>query len=117
MNKQELDQDVFNEMKDVMGVSFPEMINFFIEDGHGYVSLIQQGIGERDWVKTYQAAHPLKSSSAGLGLLFLSNLSMQIETCARAAVGNDSSENDLERFSDEIDAAFKRSASLLHAHL
>lgn len=60
-----------------------EMIDCYLEDAPQYLSAIAQAIIDKDATKLHYASHTLKSSSATLGAMKLSNLCKELETHSR----------------------------------
>ncbi|MGH1375864.1 MAG: response regulator [Alphaproteobacteria bacterium] len=69
-----------NAIKEVMGDSFSDVVNNYIETSEQYVSTIVEGEKSNDFRAIEDAAHPLKSSSATIGAVGLSEVSAEIES-------------------------------------
>lgn len=75
----EINTSDLEEAKSILKARFPEMIDGYIEDAADYLDEIKEGVttGDLDQIRTN--AHPLKSSSASLGLIGVSNIARLIE--------------------------------------
>ncbi|KJH69991.1 hypothetical protein UH38_20865 [Aliterella atlantica CENA595] len=60
-----------------------EMIDCYLEESPQYLSAIAQALTDNDAAKLHYASHTLKSSSATLGAIKLSNLCKELETLSR----------------------------------
>ncbi len=60
-----------------------EMIDCYLEDAPQYLRAIAQAIADNDATKLHHASHTLKSTSATLGAIKLSNLCKELETLSR----------------------------------
>ena len=58
---------------------FPEIIVGYIEDVTTYFADMNEGVAADDMQKIALAAHPLKSSSASLGVVCVGELAIEIE--------------------------------------
>lgn len=80
-----LNMEDMQETKRILNTRYPEMVEGFLEDVIGYISGIEEGISEGIMDKIINNAHPLKSSSAVLGLAGVSQISGAMEEAARMA--------------------------------
>jgi len=79
-----LDDEVISDLREVMGDEFLSLIRVFLEDTPRNLQRLQQGADENDIPGMIASAHSLKSTSANLGALELSELARQIEHGGRA---------------------------------
>lgn len=79
-----LDSEVVEDLREVMGGEFLSLIRVFLEDSPRSLQRLQQAAAANDIASMVAAAHSLKSTSANLGALDMSELSRQIEHGGRA---------------------------------
>jgi len=82
-NESELNMEELEEAKRVLKQRFPEMVEGYLEDARKYIANIKEGSEEGDLEKIAKGAHPLKSSSAGLGVTKVSEIAKFIEAEAK----------------------------------
>ncbi len=68
-----IDLDVLNELKEIMGDDFEELITIFISDGQTQIESLKLSIQAANLEDIKRIAHTLKGSSANLGLNDLSD--------------------------------------------
>ena len=81
-----LDADVIAELRESVGgdQSFVvELASTFLGEGPDYVRALEDALARGDITAAVRAAHTLKSSSAALGAMRLSEISRSIENAAR----------------------------------
>jgi HPt (histidine-containing phosphotransfer) domain-containing protein len=85
-----MDFDIFEikttelqEAKEILKVKFSELIHDYLSDANDYVKNIEEGLDNDDLVQVAANAHPLKSSSACIGIIGLSTVAKMIESEAR----------------------------------
>ncbi len=81
-----IDANTIGELKDVMGEDYLELIKVFLEDAPMHISKLEEAVASGDLSRMVGPAHTLKSSSANLGALNLSNCAKRIELGARQGV-------------------------------
>ncbi|WP_395792621.1 ATP-binding protein [Aquimonas sp.] len=86
-----LDQTVVEDLREVMGDEFLSLIRVFLEDTPRTLERLQAAAAAGDIPPMVAAAHSLKSTSANLGALELSELARQIEHGGRAGTLNNPS--------------------------
>jgi len=79
-----LDTDVVEDLREVMGSEFLSLIRVFLEDTPRTLERLQVAADGSDTPTLVAAAHSLKSTSANLGALDMSELARQIEHGGRA---------------------------------
>jgi HPt (histidine-containing phosphotransfer) domain-containing protein len=67
----------------------PQLIDTYLQETAKILTDMNQALSQKDAVTLRQAAHKLKSSSASLGAITLSNLCKQIEDLGRAGTISD----------------------------
>lgn len=99
-----IDQKVLGELVELMGDDIDEVIEIYLEDAPGYLATLQAAAAENDLHGMVAPAHSLKSSSANLGAIGLSEMAKAIEHGARE--GNlDGPQRRVERMRAEFDSA------------
>ncbi|MDE1885785.1 MAG: response regulator [Xanthomonadaceae bacterium] len=85
-----LDADVVRDLLDVMGDEFTDLVRVYLEDTPKSIALLEKAAGSADNQGLIAPAHSLKSTSANLGALSLSELAKRLEHGARAGdLGNE----------------------------
>jgi CheY-like chemotaxis protein len=79
-----LDQDVVRDLLDVMGNEFADLVRVYLEDTPKTLLRLHEAAMSGNIDELVGPAHSLKSTSANLGALRLSDLAKQIEHGARA---------------------------------
>jgi len=102
-----IDPTVLQELKEMMGEESPEflteVIDSYLEDAPHLLQAIHTAVAQADATRLEQAAHTLKSSSATLGAIPLSELSKELEAMGRAGTV----EGGVERAS-QLEAEYQR---------
>lgn len=84
-----IDEEVIQGLRDLGGDDEPELllelIGIFLEDAPLRMKDITEGLAHDDLARIERGAHTLKSSSANIGALGLSDLCRRIVECARAS--------------------------------
>lgn len=83
-----LDGDVVEDLREVMGTEFLSLIRVFLEDTPRTLERLQTAAEMGDTSTLIASAHSLKSTSANLGALDMSELARQIEHGGRAGTLN-----------------------------
>ncbi len=78
-----IDAGVVNELLDVMGDTFGDLVRVYLEDAPRLVASLEAASISGDAAAFGMAAHSLKSSSANLGAMGLSELAREAEAQAR----------------------------------
>lgn len=81
-----LDAQVLAELRDIMGAEFASLVEVFLEDAPLAVTRIRELAALQDNAAISAPAHTLKSTSANLGALTLSNLARSMEQDARRGI-------------------------------
>jgi len=88
------------------------VIHIYLEESPGLVGAIHQAILDRDANTLLESAHSLKSSSANLGAMQLSELSRELE-----ALGNKADIDQASLLMDQLDSEFERACNALKKEL
>ncbi len=84
-----LDTDVVRDLLDVMGDEFTDLVRVYLEDTPKAIAALEQAAARADTEGLIAPAHSLKSTSANLGALGLSELAKRLEHDARTGnLGN-----------------------------
>jgi HPt (histidine-containing phosphotransfer) domain-containing protein len=87
-----LDADVVRDLLEVMGDEFTDLVRMYLEDTPKSIALLEKAASSADNPGLIAPAHSLKSTSANLGALGLSELAKRLEHGARAGeLGNEAS--------------------------
>jgi len=78
-----LDTDVIRDLLDVMGDEFTDLVRVYLEDTPKSVTALEQAAARGDIEGLIAPSHSLKSTSANLGALSLSELAKRLEHGAR----------------------------------
>jgi len=79
-----LDTDVVRDLLDVMGDEFTDLVRVYLEDTPKSLASLEQAAARNDIEGLIAPSHSLKSTSANLGALSLSELAKRLEHGARA---------------------------------
>ncbi|MES9881419.1 MAG: ATP-binding protein, partial [Sedimenticola sp.] len=82
-NETVINQEILGELYEVMEDDFTELLETFLITSPGLIHEIETGIQEDDLQQAMRAAHSLKSGSANLGAIALSELAKRVEYAAR----------------------------------
>ncbi|MEA5618091.1 response regulator [Cronbergia sp. UHCC 0137] len=82
-----IDSQIFESLRDMAGADagefIPQLINTYLQETAKLLVTITLAVAQQDSIAIAQAAHKLKSSSASVGAIGLSNLSKNIESIIR----------------------------------
>lgn len=82
-----IDEDVLEEIRQMSGEQAPELINnimeLYLQQTPGLIDDIQHGTAAGDADRVFRAAHALKSSSANIGAVKVSEIAHQVEKLGR----------------------------------
>src|SRR5262249_48813927 len=84
-----LDTDVVRDLLDVMGDEFTDLVRVYLEDTPKSLSALEQAAARGDKEGLIAPSHSLKSTSANLGALSLSELAKRLEHGARGGTLGD----------------------------
>ena len=85
-----LDGDVVRDLLEVMGDEFTDLVRVYLEDTPKSIALLEKAASAADNQGLIAPAHSLKSTSANLGALSLSELAKRLEHGARSGdLGNE----------------------------
>lgn len=102
------DASMFQEAQDVMKDRFPDLVGAYFEEAQEYIDKIKEGLKANNKIMVAQYAHPLKSSSAGLGIMSVSMIAEDIECQAKEAISKEQDIKGLDSFIVPIEESFQR---------
>ncbi len=103
---EDLDQNTINNIKELMADKFPEVVEGYMEDSDERIAKIKEGFESNDCQQVSDYAHPLKSSSATLGLFPLSSVAEKIEFLANDACKNSQDMTKIRPLLDDLQSAY-----------
>ena len=86
-----IDETVLNELMDIMGAEISDLVAAYLEDAPKLIDSMRAAANEQDTAGLVAPAHTLKSTSANLGAMTLSELAKDIEHQARKGAVSDPS--------------------------
>ena len=78
-----LDIEIVEDLQEMMGSDYQSLVRIYLEDSPKLIGQIQSALDNRDCAALVAPAHTLKSSSANLGAMALSDIAKTIEKSAR----------------------------------
>ena len=112
-----VDESVLDELRSILGNEVDRLIEVFLDDSPRLISALETAAAGQDLDMLRNAAHTLKSSSANLGAMALSNAAKKVElgartqTLERPAVAVALIANEFARARQALRASMARSAS------
>lgn len=85
----QFDQDALNNIKAMMKDKYLKMSERYLVNAKNYLAQVAEGIETADLQKIVDNAHPLKSSSAMLGMTSLSKLAEEMELTAKTHINEE----------------------------
>ncbi len=83
INQPAIDPSVIADLVDVMGEDFSELIEIYLQDSPAHLKLLQEAGRNFDLEQVVGPAHSMKSSSANVGAMSVSNIAKILESGAR----------------------------------
>lgn len=112
---QEFDEQTFGAIKNLMIARLGEIIDMYLTNSRKYLDQIQSGIEKYDAQIIKDAAHPLKSSSATMGMMRLSSQAKEMEYQAKDGRVNSDHDEALKTLFSELEAAYMSAEKYLNA--
>ncbi|MDH5723580.1 MAG: Hpt domain-containing protein [Alphaproteobacteria bacterium] len=112
-----MDMDVLNEAHTLLKKRWPEMVEGYLEDVHMYIANIKAGFESGDKQAVASSAHPLKSSSNGMGVIGLGEIAKKMEYDAKEAIENGGNIDHLQALVPLLEDALSRAEPKLRATL
>jgi signal transduction histidine kinase/CheY-like chemotaxis protein len=107
-----LDEGILRELKEIMDDEYLSLLQTFLRSAPGLVAEARAAIERRDVDAMVNPVHSLKSSSANVGAMQLSELARRTERLARAG-----SLAEAETAFGDVDAAYREAEAALRAHV
>ncbi len=107
----------FETIKDVMDGRLGELVEKYCRNGQSYVDSIVQSFSNQDYHTLERSAHPLKSSSATLGMVGVSRVAERIEQLSTLDIRSQDEQKELEGLIGELSVLFLNAAKYLNTHL
>ena len=79
-----IDRQIISELQEVMEEEFADLLETYLSNAPALISQIEEAAGQRRVDAMILPAHSLKSSSANVGALHLSELAKQVELSGKA---------------------------------
>ncbi len=108
-----LDDEIVRDLLDIMGEEFADLVHVYLEDTPKALAALEQAAVRADIEALISPSHSLKSTSANLGAMRLSELAKRLEHGARAGTLG----NDMRTLVGEINRSYQRVAQELEALL
>ncbi len=114
----EIDSETFEQMRDLMGEKFGTLIEKYIRVSGEYVTQAIEAQANNNPKQLADVAHPLKSSSASLGLKAVSSLAKDIEHKAREIeVSGVEDLSSLQTKVNDLQKAFEQTVKILQQEM
>lgn len=78
-----IDAGTINDLRDLMEDDFDELVESYLEDAEKLIERLRTGVTATDAGEIEHAAHALKSSSANMGAMALSEHAKELERLGR----------------------------------
>ncbi len=82
-NRQTVDRQMLQQLREEIGQAFVKMVSFFLEDAPGQLEAIAQAIAAADAAALAELAHSLKGAGRNLGAVQFAALAKQLEALGR----------------------------------
>lgn len=112
MTEPVIDQEVFNEMKELMEDAMGEFIETYLDNSPKLLESISQSLPSEDLDHIFHNAHQLKGGSGSIGAMQVFQIAMQMEEKARGG-----EKDGLEDLFIDLQKAYEQAASELRSHL
>lgn len=108
-----MDMNELESVKAKLKQRFPELIKHYLEDAAKYIKGIEEGLAGGDLNVIATNAHPLKSSSAAIGVSGVSDIAKTLELAAKEGEEIDAIQPLLVPLKDALDYAMPKLQALL----
>lgn len=108
---------VLGEVAALLRKKFPTIVEAYIEEAQNYVAGIFEGIEKGDARTIAQNAHPLKSSSEGMGVIRVHVLAKAMEFEAKSAAESGASVAPMKQSAEDVKAALAQAVPLLQEYM
>lgn len=103
MNGDPIDRTVFENLREVMGEDFGDLVETFLDGAPGSLTALKEAVASGDADALIRGAHSLKGASGDMGAVGLAALCKRLEAVGRAG-SSDGAENAVR----EIEAEYER---------
>ena len=110
---EEINEDAFNQVRELMGDKFPELIETYLRSNGEHVAKLRQGYDAGDAQVIVDSAHPMKSASGNMGLAALSASAAALEAAAKEVVSSGQGLEALEDMIANIEKQFSAGSEFL----
>ena len=110
-----MDMNILEEARTILKKRWPEMVEAYLEDAQTYINTIRDGFADNDKQAVASHAHPLKSSSRGMGITGLGDIAETIEYGAKDAMEKDDDIAHLQTLVPLLEDALNRATPKLRA--
>jgi len=84
LSEDEIDLQIYGDIKELMGAKFSTMLEKYLENSAKYITQTEDALNKGEVSHVADSVHPLKSSSASLGIVNVAALAKEIEEQARS---------------------------------
>lgn len=112
-----VDLESLEQLKELMGDKFPQLVETYTRNAQNYVSKILEGHETQNFQQVVEAAHPLKSSSGNLCLMDFSKRAEAVEAEAKKLVAGEGDKAALDALIDGFEALFVSGAAALKTQI
>lgn len=113
-----INQEILAQMKNLMGKKFGLMIENYLEDSAQYIAQAAKALANGNAQLLADLTHPLKSSSASLGIMRVSELAANLEHKADAiSMAGEGDLSDLSPMLEELRSSFVEAEGFLKKEL
>ncbi|PCJ02744.1 MAG: hypothetical protein COB14_01935 [Alphaproteobacteria bacterium] len=110
-----IDLDMLKQVQTLLKERWPELVDGYLESATTYIDNIKNGLVDGDAHVVSSNAHPLKSSSSGIGIVSVGEIAGAIEDGAKGAIENGADMSHLDDLVLLLDDAFQRAVPRLRA--
>lgn len=110
-----IDAATIEELKDLMGDGFSNLVETYLANAEKYMSAINEGFANGNSAQVEEAAHPLKSSSGNMGLMALSELAKQVESAATESKNGAEDLSASQELMDQLNRIYTQSCEAIKA--
>ncbi len=112
-----MDMEMLEEARSILKKRWPEMVEGYLEDAHMYIENIKKGFADGDKQAVASSAHPLKSSSNGMGITSIGEIAQTMEYETKDAIENGSDIAHLQELVPLLEEALRLAEPKLRATL
>ncbi len=113
-NITDINMEVFNSFKDLLGDKLEDTLLTHFEVAENYVAVITDSLSSKNFAAIKGAAHPLKSSSQQIGAMKVAAIAKEIERAASSAKPDIKT---LKKLAKQVQKAQQEAANIITLHL